>query len=326
LVRKALKLVTYVVGALVLLVASVAIYFSARWPRTHPDTPRPDLKASDDPAVVARGEYLFHAVGHCTGCHAPDIRTIPPGTKGVPKGGYEWKMGPLGTLRSANITTDPETGIGTWSDADLARVIKHAVRPDDRGAVMMFGVGPMADDDIVALMSYMRTIAPVNNAIAEHEVSVMGKVLFSTAMSFMVSPKPDWPAPPFVPEGEASVARGKYIAEGPGVCFGCHSAFNGEDFDGPLFCGNPRPWPDPSNPGHEVYAPNLTPHAEHGSLAGLSEDQFLERMRAPRMYESPMAWENFGQMSDDDLRSIYRYLATVEPCEGDFRPIYRKKA
>lgn len=324
--KKGLKLLGVLVGVLVAIVAVAAIYFSARWPRTFPDTPRPQITASTDPTVIARGEHLFHAIAHCTACHDPDMRTLAAGEKGVPKGGYEWKMGPLGTLRSANITPDEATGVGKWSDADLARVIKHGVRPDDRAAMMMFAVGPMSDEDLTAIISYMRTLEPVSNAVAPHDVGIMGKVLFSTAMAFFASPKMDMAPPPFVPEGDASVERGKYIAEGPGMCFGCHSEFEGDGFAGPLFCGNSRPWPDPDHPEYEVFAPNLTPHPQHGAIANLSEDEFLVRMRAPRMYKaSPMHWENIREMTDDDLRSIYRHLMSLPACEGDFSPTYRKK-
>jgi mono/diheme cytochrome c family protein len=324
--KKGLKLLGYLVGALVAIVAVAAIYFSARLPRTFPDVPTPAISASTDPAVIARGEYLFHAVAHCTACHDPDIRTVAPGDKGVPKGGYEWKMGPLGTIRSANITMDEATGVGKWSDGDLARVIKHGVRPDHRAAIMMFGVGPMADEDITALVSYVRTIEPVSNAVAPHEIGVMGKVLFSTAMKFFASPKMEMAPPPFVPEGGASVERGKYLAEGPAMCFGCHSEFDGEGFVGQMFCGNPQSWPDPDHPEYEVFAPNLTPHPEHGAIAKLSEDEFLARIRAPRMYKaSPMAWENVREMTDDDLRSIFRYLMSMPACEGNYSPTYRKK-
>lgn len=235
-------------------------------------------------------------------------------------------MGPLGTIRSANITPDDATGVGKWSDSDLARVIKHAIRPDDRGALMMFAVGPMHDDDITAIISYMRTLEPVANQVPPSDVQIMGKVLLSTAMSMFASPKPDVGLPDYVREGEASAARGKYLAEGPAMCFGCHSQFDGETFVGTRFCGNPDPWPDADHPEYEVYAPNLTPHAEHGAIAGLSEEEFLTRMRAPRMYKaSPMPWENFREMTDDDLRAIYRHLVSLPACEGNYSPTYRKK-
>lgn len=73
-------------------------------------------------------------------------------------GGHEWHMDPLATVRSPNITPDA-TGIAEYSDGELARVIRHGVKRDDTGALFMMAVGPMSDDDLVAVMSYLRTVA-----------------------------------------------------------------------------------------------------------------------------------------------------------------------
>ena len=76
--------------------------FAAKWQPTFPDTPKPDITASDDPQVIAHGKYLFEAVAHCGACHMPaeDYWAWKPGDAMVPKGGHEWHFGPLGTIRS----------------------------------------------------------------------------------------------------------------------------------------------------------------------------------------------------------------------------------
>jgi mono/diheme cytochrome c family protein len=324
--KKILKAVAWVVGGLLLLGAAAVAWFALRWPPRYPDTPRPAITASRDPDVIARGRYLFHSVAHCDACHSSfeEYLGLAPGQLAVPKGGHEWHMGPLGTLRSANITPHEATGIGRRSDADLARAIRYGVMPDDRAAMFMMAVGPMSDEDLTAVISFVRTLEPVDNAVAPHEIGVFGKVLFSTAASMFASPKPDLAAPPFVREGGASEARGKYLAEGPAMCFGCHSQYDGE-FHGPLLCGNPSPFPDEHAPDFEYAAPNLTPGAKDGPLEGMSEDEFLRRFRAPRVYRtSPMPWEGYRDMTDDDLRSIHRYLKTLAPCERTIGPSYRK--
>ncbi|MEM6996034.1 MAG: hypothetical protein AAF721_36340 [Myxococcota bacterium] len=300
-------------------------YLLIRWGSTHPDVPKPAIIAVTNPDVVARGRYLFHAVGHCSGCHAArdEVRALGVGDEAVPSGG-EVPMGPLGTLRAPNLTADPQTGVGAHSDGELARAIRYGIKADDTVALLMISAGPYADEDLTALISYMRTLAPVRSVVPPSEVTLLGKVIMQTAASHIGSPRPAFATPPYVPAGVVSAERGKYLAEGPAACFGCHSEFDGSDFVGELFAGNPEPWPDPEVDGASIFAPNLTPHATAGALTGVSEDDFIRRMRAPRMYTaSPMPWENFRSMTDGDLRSIYRHLASLPASPRDVGPAYQ---
>src|SRR5688572_1034340 len=65
-----------------------------------PDTPYPNVSASSDPAIIARGEYIVRTVGHCSQCHASGDRDRPEtNTPDRPlSGGLAFAMGPLGTL------------------------------------------------------------------------------------------------------------------------------------------------------------------------------------------------------------------------------------
>ena len=321
--------IAVVLAALVGIPALFVGYMLAVFPPSFPDTPTPDLKASTDPEVIAEGKYLFEAVAHCTICHTKEEDFIgKDNVSGLsPSGGHEWVMGPMGTLRSANITSDVETGIGGWTDAELARLLKYAIRPDDEPAIMMVAVGPMADEDIVALMSYIRTIPPVKNKVPRSDISVMGKVMFPLMAGAYLSPKPDWEVPAKVKEGEIDVARGEYLANGPGFCFLCHAQpqLNPElGVIGPRFAGCETADPDPLDPTMEMCAPNLTPDPETGFITNWSEDAFVSRFRSGRAIKhSPMPWENFRLMTDADLRSIYRYLKTVPPVHRVTGPPYR---
>ena len=74
----------------------------------------------------------------------------------------------------------------------------------------------------------------------------------------------------------------------------------------------------------EIMAPNLTSHPT-GRSGQMSEDAFVSRFRDPRGVEhSPMPWENYRQMTDDDLRSIYRFLRSLPPVDRDTGPTYRE--
>jgi hypothetical protein len=83
---------------------------------------------------------------------------------------------------------------------------------------------------------------------------------------------------------------------------------------------------DDFNP-HRIWAPpNLTPAQNTGRLTHMSEDEFVARFHAGRAIPgSPMPWEQFARMSDDDLRGIYRFLRTLPPVENDVGPPFVDK-
>jgi len=70
--------------------------------------------------------------------------------------------------------------------------------------------------------------------------------------------------------------------------------------------------------------PNLTPDPKTGVTARLTEDQFVARFRAGRILPgSPMPWQAFSRMAEDDLRAIYRFLKSLPPHENDTGPAVR---
>jgi len=322
--RKALRIVAGIVGLLVVLIIGFVVYVQLTHVRDFSSTPLPDLKASKEPAIIAQGAYVAHALAHCSACHGAgefvNQRKLPP-NKDDMRGGYVMQAGPFGTFYPANLTPDPDTGIGKLSDSQLARVIRHGVSPTGKLAPLMaFAVGPMADEDLVALISYLRSIPPIKNPTPPDEWGFIAKALASKFNPNMAK------APKYVPAGEASVERGNYLANGPALCGGCHTPVDpmqGMKPSGPAFSGAAEPEPDRTDPNFELMAPNLTPDPETGALAQFSEDGFIARIRAGTRHAGTiMPWENFAQMTDNDLRSIFRYLKTVPPIKrktGDSR-------
>lgn len=77
------------------------------------EAPYPEIAASDDSAVIAKGKYLFYGPAHCMDCHAgpEDLAKVEEGIVVPARGGRTWHL-PVGLLRAANITSDKETGIG----------------------------------------------------------------------------------------------------------------------------------------------------------------------------------------------------------------------
>jgi cytochrome c553 len=325
--KKILKGVKYAGGVLVLFIAGFYAYVQATYRRDFSATPLPAIAAVKDADVIKRGEYVVHSIAHCSACHGAgeftNQRKLPDDLSNI-SGGYVMRAGPFGTFYPANLTPDPETGIAKLSDAQLARVIRHGVAPDGMlDPLMTFAVGPMADEDLVAVVSYLRSIKPVKNAVPKDEWGFVAKALAGKFNPNMMK------APAFVKEkdGEPSPARGEYIANGPGLCVGCHSPYDivdGFKLKGDRFSGELEGEPDPYEDGYEIISPNIT---KKGVLANFDEQQFIDRFKkGGRAHKgSKMPWENFARMTDDDLKSIYRYLSNVPPSERVTGPTRRKR-
>ncbi len=118
------------------------------------------------PDMVARGKYVFGAAGGC-GCH-----TEP---KGVLNAGGRKYDGPFGTVYSGNITPDRQTGIGAWTDDQIMTAIRLGRRPNGERLIPVhpFTVfNGMAEEDLKALVAYLRTVPPVNRANQPKKITV----------------------------------------------------------------------------------------------------------------------------------------------------------
>src|SRR5690242_11454213 len=143
-VRRSVWAAGFLSTVTVLAVAGLAAYVARTWDRTY-DAPLPEVRSSSDPAVLARGEYLVYGPAHCVECHSGSWDTLEKLSEGVQvplSGGLRLPLGPLGAVYSRNLTPDAETGIGRYTDAQIARMMRWAVRPDGRATVdpmMPFG-------------------------------------------------------------------------------------------------------------------------------------------------------------------------------------------
>jgi mono/diheme cytochrome c family protein len=310
--KRTLRRIALGIGGFLLLAVTLLVTTATmRWNRTF-DAPYPELRASTDPAVIARGEYLARGPAHCVDCHTA------PGKPAL-TGGYEWDL-PFGTVRSPNITPDAETGIGRRTDAELARILRHGVRHDARAAMPFMEFQQMSDEDLVAVISYLRALDPIHNRVPAHELNLMGKAV----MAFLIRPigPVGMPAATAPAEGPTT-ERGAYLANSVANCAGCHSERNPMDgsYVGARFAGGGT-MPMKSDPTRVLVTPNLTPHPETGHIVRWSEDQFVARFRVGKAFEdSHMPWTSYGEMSDHDLRALYRYLMSLEPVENATGPL-----
>ncbi len=322
--RRVLKTVLGIVAVLLVMVLSLGAYAEVRWDRTF-DAPYPELRASTDPEVIARGRYLAYGPAHCAYCHTKQeqMAAIDAGETPPLSGGYEWRL-PFGVIRSPNLTPDAETGIGRYTDAELARMLRHGVKPDGRVALPFMESQNLADEDLVALISFLRSQPPVRHEVPPHEFNLVGRGVMAT----LIRPTgPTGTPPAHAPASAPTLERGAYLVNHVANCAGCHtqrSALDGSYKAPRLSGGGGMPLDD--DPNTMLVPPNLTPDPKTGHIVRWTEEQFLARFRAGKIYTGThMPWPLFGSMSDDDLRAIYRYLMSLEPVENETGPLMRKK-
>lgn len=313
--KKAIKFLKWAGIFLALLVAGLAIFVLANQNRTF-DAPYPQIFASKDSAIIGRGKYLFYGPAHCLDCHSAveDLEKVEQGIHVIPKGGRTWHM-PIGVLKSPNITPDPETGIGNLSDPEIARSLRFGVNSKGRALFDMMPFHETSDEDLQALISYLRTLPVVKHEVKTFEPNLLGMVL--NALVF----KPVGPSHE-VPKSvskDAGIAYGEYLATSIANCKGCHTDRDLKTgaYVGPEYAGGFH-MPIDGKEGEFVVTPNLTPDPETGRITTWTEERFIHRFRQGKsIKDSHMPWGPFKQFSDNDLRSIYAFLKTLKPIKND---------
>ncbi len=138
------------------------------------DAPTATAASPEHTAAAARGEYLVELLG-CGACHTdgaligePDMsKPLAGSTIGIAYTNPLENERP-GIVYPANITPHPETGIGRWSDEQLAEAIRSGLGRHGRHRILVMpwqGYARMTDDDIQAIVTYLRSIEPVANEV-----------------------------------------------------------------------------------------------------------------------------------------------------------------
>src|SRR6478735_6826787 len=183
------KILLAAAGVLVVIIVGGGIFVSARQNLRFDATPYPDVVASTDSAVVARGHYIVRVVAPCAGCHGdPSQRAQYVSGADVPLvGGFDFDI-PPGQFYTRNLTSDSVTGLGNVSDKAIARALRAGVGHDGRALLPFMEMQGLSDDDLRAVVSYLRTQPPVRNAVPPHHYTLLGKVIRATMLSKPVGP------------------------------------------------------------------------------------------------------------------------------------------
>ena len=305
--------ISLVVVLCLVAVLAVGITMTIGWrpfigPRVRPLT---DRVFERTPERLARGKYLVEAVAPCMDCHSPHDWTqhdapITPGMEGA-GGDFSGMKGLPGRVVAPNITPDPETGAGTWSDDALARAIREGIGHDGRTLFPMMpyeNFRQLPDEDLASIVVYLRSIPAVRNQLPATEIIFPVKYLIRSVPEPILTP---------VPPSDLSspVKRGEHLVKIAG-CGDCHTPQDrgqplagmelggGQIFDGP--------W-------GKVAAANLTP--DPSGIPYYDETMFLQAIRTGYVKARPlnpiMPWHIYRNMTDEDLQSIFAYLKTLKP-------------
>jgi mono/diheme cytochrome c family protein len=275
---------------------------------SHAQVPLPEITgaAPSDALSVARGEYIVRDVAACGGCHAADAKQ----PDGPLSGGKEFRDWRVGISRASNLTPDPETGLGKWSEAEIVRAIRNGQARNGRllAPVMPYEwLHEMSDNDAVAVARYLKSLPPVHN-----DVKQSTNLIFKLGKLFL-KPKPAVAIAAATPGPTAEY--GSYLSQHVGLCAECHTPRGGllsRADRNRLFAGVTHPPKDfPAPPA------NLTPDRASG-IGKWSEADFVTTIRTGTDPDGDrlnpfMPWQENRRMTDDDLRAIYSYLRTLPP-------------
>jgi mono/diheme cytochrome c family protein len=297
-------------GLLILLVVGGVALATALRQHVIYDAPLPDIKASADKAVIAKGRQLVVGAGHCVDCHSTDKKKdslINAGHEPVLSGGYVFDL-PFGKFYTANLTPDSATGIGRRTDAELARALRHGVKSNGEALLPFMPFQNMTDEELTAIISYLRTMKPVHNPVPANSYNVLGSLL----KAFMI--KPEGPSAPVKKsiKADTTAAYGRHLVMNVATCWECHTKRDGigKPIGEPMAGGTVFEEPGKST----LISPNLTPDPASGRIYNWSEELFIKRFRMGRLIKhSHMPWDAYSRMSDNELKAIHKYLKSLKP-------------
>ncbi len=291
-------------------VGAVNIYGSRTFlsPRARPLT---SVTFERTPARLARGKYLVEAVLDCNHCHSPADWTkhdaaIPPGME---LAGQDMGTDPsLGHIVAPNLTPDPETGAGKWTDDMLARSIREGIGHDGRA---LFSLMPyrlfrhLPDEDVASIIVYLRSLPPAKNPLPKTQLVAAVMDANEKVPQPLTEPVP-------APDLSTPLKRGTYLVSVIG-CVECHTPVDdhGHLIQGMEFGGGQvfeGPW-------GRVASANLTP--DPSGIPYYDQAFFIKTLRTgyagSRELNQFMPWWTFRNMTDEDLAAIFTYIKTLKP-------------
>jgi mono/diheme cytochrome c family protein len=266
-----------------------------------------------------RGDYLVNTIMACGNCHTPRDTDGKSIADKALSGGLTF-VTPVFTATAPNITPDRDTGIGSWSDAEIKRALIEGMRPDHGrlAGVPLAAIMPanfykaLRPDDLDAVVAYLHTVKPLRNEVA---VPVYKGPVHRDAY-------PDADAGFDQAKLATAAGRGAYLAT-IGHCMECHSAWSRgvSDFKNGLGGGGrvfPAAEGAPAGSPDSIAA-NITPHPTAG-IGGWSDAEVSRAItqgigRDGHPLKPPMAYGFYAGLKPADLADIIAWLHTVPPLQ-----------
>jgi len=252
---------------------------------------------------VERGGYLVNTIMTCGNCHSP--KGPPEAVAGKDfSGGLSWDEPPF-KVTASNITQDRDTGIGSWSDTDIKKLLRTGVRPNGTAiaAVMPTGFyGIITDGDMDAIVAYLRTVKPVGNKVPDpvYRIAVPPQAFPGAEQPYSQAMLND------------TMKRGFYLAT-IGHCMECHTPMvkGRHDFASDLGRGGfefPGPW-----------GVSVSRNVTSSKAKGIGDWTDAEVKRAMTQgidkdgnhLKPPMGYDYYAHMTDGDLDAVIAWLRTV---------------
>jgi len=284
----------------VVIVAGV-VFFALAWHATLPEVTTPEA-ASFNQAEIDRGRALA-GIGDCVVCHTSEATKPYAGNRAMPTG--------FGTIYTANITPDADSGIGRWSEQAFVRAMREGV---SREGSYLFPAFPythftiLTDDDLSALYAFLMTRQPISEKPSANTMKFPYNIrLLQSGWQMLY-----FDDERFTPDETKSEKwnRGAYLAEGLGHCSACHTPRNQfgaeetakqyagaviDDWYAPALNGEnqaPLPWTE-----DEIYRYLLLGGTErHGVAAGSM---------------SAVVHDGLSEASEDDISALAVYFSSI---------------
>lgn len=293
--KKALLWVGAIIGSLVGLIVVLVLVLillgtTLRVNKTY-DIQVAPVDVPTDTEGIERGRHIVESYGLCAECHGDNMAGAVLADDPV-----------FGTLAPSNLTGGRGGVGGTYSNIDFVRAIRHGVGSDGKPLVVMPSqyFYKFSDEDLGAIIAYLKNLPPVDNERAKTSLGPMGRVLALFDAELLPAREIDHEAGrPATPAGGVTKEYGGYLAT---ICAACH----GEHLSGGSVVGE-----EPGAPK----APNLTLLVR----AKWSEGDFVKALRTGvtlsgrRLDPEFMPWDSFANLTDDELKAIWLFLSSLEP-------------
>jgi mono/diheme cytochrome c family protein len=264
--------------------------------------------ARADQAQIDRGSYIF-AAADCGACHT-NVKV-----KGPLLAGGRPLSTPFGIFYSPNITPDPETGIGRWTDADFVRALRAGVSPAGDHYFPVFpypSFTKMTDQDMVDLKAFVFSLPAVSQPNLDHEVDFP----FGWRFTLWFWKQLNFAEGAFIPDPaqRAEWNRGAYLVEALAHCGECHTPRGWlGGLDAALAMSGTTEGPE----GQKV--PNITPDPATG-IGSWAQSDVVRVLRTGQLPDGDFVGSVMAEvvngtskLSDADRQAIAVYLAGLPP-------------